>query len=121
MVTDPPGGEIPRGFPPPVGTVDDGNGPQTSMGWYMDVPTHCVGAGNGIDGCYWVVYCPPPEHGCKEHCNSSYRGIVSDGGAESGTANSKAVVGATRSVYPGDKSGVCIRGGGWGGGGTGMD
>ena len=50
MGTDPPAGEIPRGFPPLGGTADGGHGPQISTGWDMGVPNHWGGAGNGGDG-----------------------------------------------------------------------
>ena len=52
MVTDPPVGEIPRGFPPIGGAADGGHGPQMSTVWYMGVYTHWGGAGNvgaGVD------------------------------------------------------------------------
>ena len=53
------------------------------------------------EACYELAtYTPPrvyrlsPEHGRTIHCDSSYHGLVSCGGAEAGTAPIKAMVGA---------------------------
>ena len=81
----------------------------------MGVYTHRGGAGNGGAGGDRGVYHPPPEQGCTVHCNSSYHGLLSGGGAEVGTAPIQAMVGAARSEYPGDNGGrATAKGGGRG-------
>ena len=76
-----------------------------------------VCAGNGVAGGYWCLYCPLPEHGCTVHCDFSYNGLVSGGGAEAGTAPIQAMVVESRSVYPGDRDRAGSRGVRVGGGG----
>ena len=76
------------------------------------VYTHWGGAGNVGAGGDHSVYRPPLEHGCIVHCESSYHGLVSSGGAEAGTAYIQAMVGADRPGYTGDKGRACIIGGG---------
>ena len=86
MGSDPPFGEIPQGVSPLGGAADGGHGLQMSARWDMGVTTHWGGAGNGGTGGYWGIYCPPPEHGRAINCDSSYHGIVSEGGGEAGNA-----------------------------------
>ena len=57
--TDPPAGEILRGFLQTGVKADSGHGPQTPMGWDMGLPTHLGVAFNGGAECYWGLYCPP--------------------------------------------------------------
>ena len=94
--------EIPQGFPPPGGAVDGGHGTQTSTGWDMGVCAHWSGAGNvGARGGR-SIYFPPTEHVRTIHCDFSYHGLVSGGGAESGTAPIQEMVGSACPRYPGD-------------------
>ena len=85
----------------------------------MGVYTHWGGAENGGAGGDRGVYNPSPEHGRTLHCNSSYHGLVSGGGAEAGTAPIQGMVGVARSGYPGDNGRADSRGGEAGGGGVG--
>ena len=78
----------------------------------MGVYTHWGGAENGGAGGDRGVYNPSPEHGRTLHCNSSYHGLVSGGGAEAGTAPIQAMLGASYSRYPGDKGGASRKRGG---------
>ena len=103
MGTDPPVGEISQGVSPPGGAADEGHGTKTSTGWDMGVYTHWGSAGNGRAGGDRGVYRPPPEHSRTVHCDSSYHGLVSGGGSESGTAPIQLMVGSSCPVYPGDK------------------
>ena len=73
----------------------------------MGVYTNWGGAGNGGAVGDLGVYPPPPEHGRTVHCDSFYHGLVSGGGAESGTAPIQAMVGSVRSGYPEDNCGAC--------------
>ena len=86
----------------------------------MDVYTHWGGAGNGAAGVNWGVYRPPTEQGRTVHCNSYYHGIFSRSRAEARTAPIQAMVGSTRSGYPGYKGRACsnlgVEGVGGGGG-----
>ena len=93
MVNDPPFGESYRGFPPPGGAADGGHVPQTSTVWDIGVYAHWGRAGNCGAGVDHSVYCPPPEHDCTVHCDLSYHGLVSGGGAEAGTAPIQEVAG----------------------------
>ena len=79
----------------------------------MAISIHWGGAGDSGTRIDWDIYIPPPEHGRTIHCNSSYHGLVSGGGAEAGGAALAEMVGAARSTYPRDKSGA--RGRGYGG------
>ena len=59
------------------------------------------------------IYRPPTEHVRTVHCDSSYHGLVSGGGAEAGNVPIQAMVGASPPGYPGDKGRACrSRGGG---------
>ena len=58
------------------------------------------------------IYCPPPEHVCTIHSNSSYHGLVSGGGAEAGNVSIHSMAGAARPGYPSNKRGGCSSGGG---------
>ena len=112
MVTDSQVGEPPQGFPPPGSAADGRQGAQTSTGWDMGVYTHWGGAGIGGAGGDWGVYHPPLEQSCTVHCNLSYHGLMSGGGAESGNTHIHAMVASARSGYPGGEGGECNSG--WG-------
>ena len=75
----------------------------------MSVSTHWDGAGNVGDRGGQGVYCLPPQYGHAKNCNPSYHGLVSDSGAEAGTAPIQVMVGKSRSGYPGVKRGACSR------------
>ena len=80
----------------------------------MGVYNHWGGAGNCGDGGDRGVYLPTPEHGCTVHCKLYYHGLMSGGGAESGTAPIQEMMGAASTGYTGDKDRKCRSGGGRG-------
>ena len=101
--------------------ADGGHGTQMSMGWDMGAPIHLGGTVNGGSVKYQGVHHPSPEHSRTVHCNSSYHGLVSGGGAGAWTETSKLMVRSNNYVYLRDKSGACRRGGGVGDGDGGME
>ena len=105
--SDPMVGEIPQGVSTPGGVADGRLGPQTSMGSDMGVYTPWGVPNNGGTVGNQGVYFPPPEHGCKIHCDLSYHGLVSVGRAEARNAPIQVMVGSARLGYPVDKGGAC--------------
>ena len=107
----PPIGELPRRVPPPGGTEDGGNGPQSSVVRDMGVTTHWSGANNGGIGINRGIHRPPPEHGRAIHCDPSYHGLVFGGGADARNAPIHVMVVTSRPGYHGDQGGAGSRGG----------
>ena len=115
------GVEGPHGLPPRGSPADFGHGPRTPIERDMGISTHWGGAGDGGTRRDRGVYRPPPEYDRTIHCDSSYCGLVSGGGAEAGYAALVEMVGSARSRYPRGKSGACGSGDGgrYGDGGVG--